>query len=66
MEKVLPGDRVQATRDVEGTVEVLEKGVVYRVAEICIEPNGNFRQFSKRLELEGLKGDFNPKRFRKV
>lgn len=66
MEKVLPGDKIEATRNVEGTLEILEKGVLYTVASICIEPNGNFRHFSKRLELKGHEGDFNPKRFRKV
>ncbi len=66
MDRVLPGDWVEAKRAVEGTIETLEKGVLYQVASLIVEPNGNFRQFSKRLSLVGHQGDFNPKRFKKV
>lgn len=66
MERVIPGDRVKAIRNVEGSIETLTRGFQYRVADLIVEPNGNVRGFEKRLKLEGYKGDFNPKRFRKV
>ncbi|NCP66816.1 hypothetical protein GW756_00720 [bacterium] len=62
--QVVPGDWVEAKRDVEGTIETLKKGVSYQVVQLLVEANGNDRQFVKRLKLVGHKGDFNPKRFR--
>jgi hypothetical protein len=63
-ELVKIGETVETIRNVMGGV--LPKGTKYTVKDIYIDPNGNNRGFTKRIELEGVEGLFNPKRFKKI
>ncbi|MDD4319153.1 MAG: hypothetical protein PHW10_02415 [Candidatus Peribacteraceae bacterium] len=63
-ERVRVGDEVETLRTVAGCIV---KGTRLRIAGILVEPRGNQRGFSKRLQFEEFPGeDFNPKRFAKV
>ncbi len=63
-EKVQVGDMVEAIKNVmDGEIP---KGTKAKILDIIIEPNPNVRGFLKRIKLEGFKGEYNPKRFKKI
>ena len=57
------GDTVEALADVQGKIP---KGTKLVVTDIIIIPNGNDRGFVKQFVFEGVVGEFNPQRFKKI
>ena len=62
-ETVCIGDTVEAIRTVQG---IIQKGTRLKIADLLVFPNWNDRGFKKRLKFNGIDGEFNPQRFRKV
>jgi hypothetical protein len=57
------GESVEAIAEV---ADVIKKGDRCVVKDILIGPGNSERGFSKRIVFEGIEGDFNPQRFKKV
>ncbi len=62
-ELVRIGDTVEALVNVQGGVP---KGFQGIIIDLIVEPLGNERGFHKRIKFNGLAGEFNPKKFKKI
>jgi hypothetical protein len=62
LEFVKPGDSVESLREIGS----IEKGTRLTVAQLIVDRAEEGEGYRKRLEFEGVPGDFNPQRFKKI
>jgi hypothetical protein len=62
-ELVKIGDVVEALVNIQGGVPKGFQGVI---KDVIVEPLGNERGFHKRIKFNGIAGEFNPKKFKKI